>query len=211
MLDQVGAEQHLDVDPIGMLGRDQDLLDRDGLVVDVLHRDLRLAVRAQVVQNVGLAYGGEPFGEAVREVDGHGHERRGLVDRVAEHHPLVACADEVDRIDAFAVLDLEGLVDTLSDVRALLVDADQNAAGLAVETVLGAVVADVLDDAADDGGDVDVAVRPDLAADHDLTRGGEALDGAAHVVRPRFAAGLSGEPLGGKLRLARDDRVEHGV
>ena len=132
--------------------------------------------------------------------------------RVAEHHALVAGADEVDRIDALAVLDLEGLVDALRDVGALLVDADQDAAGLAVEAVLGAVVADVLDDAADDRGDVDVAVRADLAADDDQTGGGEALDGTAHVVSASPCCRPSvDEALGRKLGLARDDRVEHGV
>ena len=211
VLDEVGTQQVLDVDAVGVLGGDEDLLDRDRLVVDVLDGDLGLAVGTQVVQHVGLADGGEALGEPVREVDRHRHQRRGLVDRVAEHHALVARTDEVDRIDALTVLDLEGLVDALGDVGALLVHADQDAAGLAVEAVLRAVVADVLDDPAHDRGDVDVAVRADLAADDDLPGGGEALDGAAHVVGARLAAGLGLEALGGKLRLARDDRVEHGV
>ena len=175
MLDEVGTQQVLDVDALGVLGRDEDLLDRHGLVVDVPDRDLRLAVRAQVVEHVVLAHRREPLGETVREVDRHRHQRRGLVARVAEHHALVAGADEVDAGRALAVLDLEGLVDALRDVGALLVDADQHAARLAVEAELGAVVADVLDHVAHDRGDVDVGVRADLAADHDQAGGGEAL------------------------------------
>ena len=48
VLPEVGANQRVAVDPVAMLGRDQDLLDLDRLTVLVADRDLGLAVRAQV-------------------------------------------------------------------------------------------------------------------------------------------------------------------
>ena len=75
---------------------------------------LRLAVGAQVREHVGLPHLGEPFCELVREHDRHRHQLVGLVGRVAEHHPLVARADQVERV--VAVLGLERGVDTLCDV-----------------------------------------------------------------------------------------------
>jgi hypothetical protein len=76
------------------------------LVDLVAHRHLRLAVRAEVRENIGLAHGGEPLGELVREHDRERHQLVRLVARVPEHHPLVARADAVDRI-GLPVLRLE--------------------------------------------------------------------------------------------------------
>ena len=85
------------------------------LVDLVADRHLRLAVRAEVREHVGLAHLGEPLRDPVRELDRERHQLLGLVRRVAEHHPLVAGADPVERI-LVAVLGLERVVDALRDV-----------------------------------------------------------------------------------------------
>ena len=54
VLEQVGLDQRLGVDAVGVLGGDQDLLDRDRLAVAVADGHLGLAVRAQVREDVGL-------------------------------------------------------------------------------------------------------------------------------------------------------------
>ena len=128
----------------------------------------------------------------MREHDRHRHELLGLVRRVAEHHPLVARADEVERIGV-AVLRLVRLVDALRDVGRLPVDRDDDAAGLEVEAVLGARVADLGDRLADDRANVDVGLGRDLAGDDDEAGGDQRLAGDA-------AVGVVGE-----------DRVEDGV
>ena len=74
------------------------------LVELVAHRDLRLAVGPQVVERAVLAHLGEPAGEAVGEHDRQRHQLLGLVDRVAEHHALVACAGLVEWIAGAALL-----------------------------------------------------------------------------------------------------------
>ena len=98
--------------------------------------------------------------------------------RVAEHHPLVAGADPVDRVGV-AVLGLERLVDALRDVRRLLVDRDHHAARLGVEAVLRARVADVRDRLADDRADVDVRLGGHLARDDHEAGRDERLAGDA--------------------------------
>ena len=55
-----------------VLRRDQELLDLDRLAVAVAHRDLRLAVRAQVVDGLGLAHLGEALGELCASEIGSG-------------------------------------------------------------------------------------------------------------------------------------------
>ena len=68
------------------------------LVLLVAHRHLRLPVRAQVREDVRLAHLAQPLREPVREHDRQRHQLVRLVRRVAEHHPLVAGADAVERI-----------------------------------------------------------------------------------------------------------------
>ena len=146
----------------------------DGLAVDVVEGDLGLAVGAQVGDGAGLAHLGQALGQAVGDVDRQRHEHVGLVAGVAEHHPLVAGALLVELVLAGgAGADLLGVVDALGDVGRLLVEADHDAAGVAVVAVGLAVVADLVDRLADDLGDVDVGRGGDLAGD-DGQAGGDA-------------------------------------
>ena len=67
----------------------------------------------------------------------------GVSPRVAEHHPLVAGADAVDRVVvARVVLRLVRLVHALRDVRRLRVDRDDDTARVGVEAERGVDVTD---------------------------------------------------------------------
>lgn len=59
------------------------------------------------------------------------------------------------------------VVKTLGDIRGLLLDGDEDVAGLVVETLLRRVVTDVLDGLSDDGLVVDESLGSDLSEDHD--------------------------------------------
>ena len=183
VLDQVRLDQRLGVEPVAVLRRDEDALDLDrplaAVLVDlVANRHLRLPVRPQVREHVGLAHLGEPLADAVREHDRQRHQLVGLAGRVAEHHPLVAGADAVERVGV-AVLRLERVVDALRDVGRLLVDRDDDAARLGVEAVLRARVADVGDRLAHEPRDVDVRLGRDLARDDDEAGRDQRLAGDA--------------------------------
>src|SRR5215471_13328767 len=125
LLDQVRLDPRQRVDPVRVLRRDEDPLDLDRalvtLVVDlVAHADLRLAVGPQVVEMLGLAHLGEALRDPVSERDRERHQLLGLAARIAEHHPLVARADPVQRITRVARdLRLASVVHTLGDVRGL--------------------------------------------------------------------------------------------
>ena len=171
VLDQVGLEQRVAVEPVAVLRRDEHALDLHRplaavLVELVADGDLGLAVGPQVREDVGLPHLGEPPRQTVGEHDRQRHQLLGLVRRVAEHHPLVARALAVERV-AVAVLLLVGVVDSLRDVGRLLVDRDHDAARLGVEAELRARVADGADAFADEPRDVDVAVGRDLARHDD--------------------------------------------
>src|SRR5579859_2880644 len=196
--DEIGLEQRLDVDALAMLRRDDDALDLHRaappvVVLLVPDGDLRLTVRPQVEQLLGLAHGGQPAREPVREHDRQRHELFGLVRRVTEHHSLVAGTFAVERITV-AVLLFVRMVDALRDVRRLLVDRDDDAAGVGVESVLRARVADLTHALANEPRNVDVVgFRRDLAGDDDQAGRDERLAGDA------------------ALRIVGEDGVEDGV
>jgi hypothetical protein len=76
---------------------------------------------------------------------------------------------------------LESVVDAPSDVRRLLLDRRDHAAGVSVDAEVRVGVPDLGDRPADHGRDVDVLRRADLAGDHDETGGDERLAGDAAV------------------------------
>ena len=149
VLDQVGLDQRVRVEPVAVLRRDEHAHDLDRPLAAVL---VHLVADVTCAFPSGRRYGricafrtsDEPLGDPVREHDRERHELLGLGAGVAEHHPLVAGADLVERV-VVAVLHLVRGVDALRDVRRLLVDRDHDAARVGVEAVLGAVVADLAD------------------------------------------------------------------
>ena len=197
MIDQIRLDQRLGIEAVAVLGRDEDALDLDRPLMPVrvdlvAHRHLCLAIRPQVRQHSSLAHLREPMGETMGELDRERHQLLRLIRRVAEHHSLVAGTDPFDRV-LLAVLPLERLVDTLGNVRRLLVESHDHTTGLGVEAVLRAGVADVGDGFAHEAWDIDVGRRRDLACDHD---------------EPRRDQRLAGDPTVG---VVGEDCVEDGI
>ena len=174
--------------PLGVLGGDHDRPHRHRPVALVLHRHLRLAVRA------GASRSGRarrvPFRTAASRsaircasMIGSGIRSRVSFGGVAEHHALVARA-----------LRLLGVrVHAHRDVGRLPVDRGEHRAGAAVHAEGGVGVADALHRLAHEVGNVDVGLGGDLAGDDRHARGDQ---------------GLAGHPA---RRIPRQDGVEHRV
>ena len=113
----------------------------------VLDRHLRLAVRPQEIELIRLAHFRQPAHELVRQRDRQRHQLRRLAAREAEHQTLIAGAAGID---------------ALRDVGRLRIDRRNHRAGLAVEAVLRARVADFFDGIAYDRRKVDVGLGGDL-------------------------------------------------
>ena len=114
------------------------------------------------------------------------HEHVGLVARVPEHHSLIARTLLVEDVFARgAGTNFFRIVNALSDVGRLCVEADHDANGFAVVAVGLAVVADALDGVAHDAGNVDISGGRDFARNDRKTRGNEgfACDTTHGVVR----------------------------
>ena len=156
-----------------------------------------------------LADLGEPPGEPVRQHDRQRHQLGGLVAGVAEHHALVAGALPVELVVGALDPLLVGVVDALGDVGRLRADRHRDAAGGAVEALLGRVVADVEDRLAHDRGDVDVGRGGDLAGDVHLAGGDQRLDGdpAARVLREQRVEDRVADLVGDLVGVALGDRL----
>lgn len=153
-----------------VLGRDDDGVDTLGddgaLVVLVLDGDLGLGVGPQPWERAvvaGLGHGGV---ELVGELDGQGKELRGLVGGIAEHDTLVTGTELLESLL---------VVETLGNVGRLLLDGDEDVAGLVVETLAGVVVANVLDGATDDFLVVEAGLGGDFTENHNHTGLGGSL------------------------------------
>ena len=159
-----------------MLGREDNGVNSHRLAcIVILDGDLSFAVRTQVIDKALLSDIGKALCDLVRQADGKWHELGGLVAGVAEHHALVARS--VLKLGILTVFHLKRLVNAESNIRRLLVDVGDDAAGLAVKAVLCSVIADLADNIAGYLGNVDVAVGAYLAHDVDKTGGHGGLTG----------------------------------
>ena len=152
--------------------------DRLAILV-ILHRDLGLAIGPQIAHQSLLAHIGEALGHFLGNGDSQRHQLRCLVAGIAEHHALVAGA--VVQLGITAGLGLQRLVHSHSDIAALLVDIGNNGAGIAVKTILCAVIADVQHHLPGNLGNVHIAVGGDLPHDVDQARGSTGLAGHAAI------------------------------
>jgi hypothetical protein len=128
------------------------------IVVCVLDSDLSLGVRSEPCKGPVVAGIGHCLVERVRQLDGQGQVLGCLVSSVSEHDALITSTKLLKRLL---------VVKTLCDIRALLLDRDQHVAGLVVETLLRAVVSNVLNRLTNDLLVVDLGLGSDLAENHD--------------------------------------------
>ena len=204
------ADVAVDVGLGRRLVREHDRVDADRAAVLVDDAHLALRVGAQPRDAAALALVREAAHQAVRPGDRRGHELRRLAHGVAEHHPLVARA----------LLVGGAAVDALRNVGRLRAKAVLVVEGPPVEALLGAVVADIADDAARDRlgieprqdvlrdlAEVRAEARPDERLGRDVRGGVDRQRGVEDGV-----ADLVGDLVGVALRdgLGGEDVALHG-
>ena len=182
-------------DILAVLGGDDDGVDTEGLdgtvVVGVFDGDLGLGVRTNPRDGSVEAALLHDAVKLVGEQKSEGEELRGLVGGISEHDTLVTSTEL-----------LKGLivVKTLSDIRGLLLNGDQDVASLVIETLGGVVVSDVLDGTTDDLLVIESGLGGDFTEDHDHTGLGSSLASDLRCVNTgNFCVGK----LSGSLTLER--------
>jgi hypothetical protein len=153
-----------------VLSRDNDSVDtlRDNgtVVVLVLDGDLGLGVGSEPGERTVAAGSGHGSVELMGEEESEGEELRGLVSGITEHDTLVT---------GTKLLKSLLVVETLGDIRGLLLNGDEQVAGLVVKALGGVIVSDVLDGVTDNLLVVELGLGGDLTEDHDHTGLGGSL------------------------------------
>ena len=148
-----------------MLNRDDDGGDAHRNVIVVFHRDLHLAVRADVRRQPGHAGNFQQCHKALRRHHRHGQVFGRFVTGIADHNPLIARAEGV------LVLSLSQFrLDSARNVGTLVVD-------VAVDLVVFRVIADIPQGVADDVEHVGLGRGRDFARHNDVTVGCHDLTG----------------------------------
>lgn len=174
-----GLAEGLVVDISRVLDRDDNGVDAEGnqstTLVLVLDGDLGLGVGAEEGEGAVTATVSHLLVQLVRQDQGQGHKLGGLIRGITEHDTLVTSSN---------VLDVETLLDqTLVDIGRLLLDGDQNVAGLVVEALVRVVVTNVLDGLTNDLLVVQGGLGGDLSENHDHTGlGGSLASNLGHGV-----------------------------
>lgn len=162
--------QLLGGDVLGVLGRDDNGVDAAGddrtVVVLVLDGNLGLGVGPEPGKSTITAGSSHRSIELVGQSDGEGEEFGGLVGSISEHDTLVTGTQ---------LLESGVQVQSLGDVGRLLLNGDQDVAGLVVETLGRVIVADVLDGATDDLLVIETGLGGDFTENHDHTGLGGSL------------------------------------
>ena len=174
----------------GVLGGDQDRVDRHRAIVFVDDAHLGLAVRQQVTQAAVVAHLRQAPSQAVGQADRQGHQLGGLIAGVAKHDPLISRTDQIQGVAVVVV----GLIHPLGDVRRLLIQGHQHRTAVGVEAAgAGTGVADLVDHPPHQG----VEVHPG--------RGG---DFAGDQAEARIHHGFAGHPGG---RVLGQQGIEHRI
>ena len=134
-----------------MLRRDDHGIHAHRAVAGIFDRDLRFAVRPEKIDDSLPADLRKPLDQLVRQHDRQRHQLFRLIAGKAEHQTLVACPAGVH---------------AHGDVRRLPLDRGNDGAGLGVEAVFGARVADIADDVAGNVGIIEHGLGGDFAGDH---------------------------------------------
>ena len=160
----------LSSDSLAVLSADNNGVDteRDDstAIMGILNGDLGLGVGTEPRKGAvvtGLLHGRV---ELVSEQKSQGQQLGGLIGSITEHDALVTGTELLKSLI---------VVQTLSDIGGLLLNGDEDVAGLVVEALVRAVITNVLDGIADDLLVVDVGLGGDLTEDHDHTSLGGGL------------------------------------
>ena len=165
LLDQIRANHCVSRLSIGVLRGDENSGKSNWFPIFVFERHLSFSVWTQVWNRTRFTNFGKFFGHAVCEPNRQWHQFGCLVTRVTKHHSLVAGALAIEFVfAALARANFFALVYALRNVRALFIDGNDDATGIAIETVQRVVVTNVFDYFASQLWNVDICRSGDLAS-----------------------------------------------
>jgi hypothetical protein len=154
--------QLLSGNSLGVLSRDNNGVNLDWnngtVVVLILNCDLGLGVRSEPWEGSITAGSRHSSVELVCQLKGQREQFWGLIGSISKHDTLVTSTELLKRFL---------IVETLSDIGGLLLNGNENVAGLVVKTLGGVIITNVLDGVSDDLLVIKVCLCGDFAEHHD--------------------------------------------
>jgi hypothetical protein len=102
-----------------------------------------LSVRTEILKCAVLTYLRKLLGELMSKRDRIRHKLGSLVRCITEHHSLITCTC-IKIILKLAISCFERLINTHGNISRLLIYSSENSTGISIKTVLGTVIADLL-------------------------------------------------------------------
>ena len=140
------------------------------VVFIVFYSNLCLSIRTQVFQCTVFTDLGQLQSQLVSQICRHRHVAFGFVGCITEHHTLVTGTDGVDLFLGHGVLfGFKCFVNAQGDICGLFVDGCNDTAGVGIEAVFAAGIADFTNGISHDFLDIYISFCGDLTHDHDKT------------------------------------------
>ena len=163
LFNQIRTNFCLAINTVAMLCRNKHCAQLHWTTVHIFEGDLGLAVGTQVRHLSALSHFSQTLGQTMRKPDGKWHEIWCFVARKSEHHSLVTSTLAVEQVFATHATALFFThVDTLSNVRALCVERNNNTTGIAVEAECCVVVPNAIDSSASNCRNVNIRIGGDF-------------------------------------------------
>ena len=194
-----------------MLSRYNHLFNLGRNAVDVTNANLGLAVGTQIRHGAIFTHLRKTLGQTAGQIMRQRHKGLCLVACITEHHALIARTDLVIRINSFTVLRFPRFVNALRNIGRLLVDGIQHTAGIAVETVLGAIVSDFTEHLAGNSRHINIGLSAHLAGNHNKTSGSHGFHRAANLFRVGGNAARSNIASCCQLGFLGENGIEDGI
>ena len=150
----------------------------------VLYRNLGLSIRTKIRQGSVFAHLGQLTNQLVSQSDRIRHILLRLIGSIAEHHTLVACTNSIQLAVVHRIFScFQSLIYTHGNIAGLLVQSNQNAAGITVKTVFCTVVTDFTNGLTNDRLNIYICIGRNLSHNHNQTGSGAGFAcNAAHGV-----------------------------
>ena len=163
-------------DVLIMLGGDNNGINSYRLAVLIGNSYLSLAIRAEIRQGAVLAHLGQAACQTMCQRDWQRQELRRLIGSIAEHHALVTGTGSLCLVQITFPC-LQSLVNALGNIRRLLIQGNQNTAGISIKAELGTGIADPADGLPGNLGNIHIALGRNLTGNMSLAGSHQGLAG----------------------------------
>ena len=168
-----------------MLSRKHHCIQTDGMSsLIILYCNLGLSIRTKIRQGSVFAHLGQLTNQLVSQSDRIRHILLRLIGSIAEHHTLVACTNSIQLAVVHRIFScFQSLIYTHGNIAGLLVQSNQNAAGITVKAIFCTIVTNFANGLTDNRLNIYICIGSNFSHNHNQTSSGAGFAcNAAHGI-----------------------------